>query len=97
MQHRPLRQRDPGRLNLKWDNIKPQVDEISSPAASASSCCRKAPREPRQRHGHPSFNHVGVVHNQTLAQMELWSNAGKYEKKVYTLLSTSTRRSPAST
>jgi adenosylhomocysteinase len=28
--------------NLKWDNIKPQVDEIEFPDGSASSCCRRA-------------------------------------------------------
>jgi len=28
--------------NLKWNNIKPQVDEITFPTATASSCCRKA-------------------------------------------------------
>ena len=44
LQHRPLRQRDPDRglRNLKWHNIKPQVDEIEFPDGSASSCCRKA-------------------------------------------------------
>ena len=31
-----------GLRNFKWNNIKPQVDEIEFPSASASSCCRKA-------------------------------------------------------
>jgi len=35
--------------------------------------------------GHPSFVMSASFTNQTLAQMELWTNAGKYEKKVYTL------------
>jgi adenosylhomocysteinase len=35
--------------------------------------------------GHPSFVMSASFTNQTLAQMELWSNAGKYENKVYTL------------
>jgi S-adenosylhomocysteine hydrolase len=35
--------------------------------------------------------------NQVLAQIELWTNHGKYENKVYVLPSTSTRRSPPST
>jgi adenosylhomocysteinase len=35
--------------------------------------------------GHPSFVMSSSFSNQTLAQIELWANAGKYEKKVYTL------------
>jgi adenosylhomocysteinase len=35
--------------------------------------------------GHPSFVMSSSFSNQTLAQIELWSNQGKYDKKVYTL------------
>jgi adenosylhomocysteinase len=35
--------------------------------------------------GHPSFVMSARFTNQTLAQIELWTNQGKYEKKVYTL------------
>jgi adenosylhomocysteinase len=35
--------------------------------------------------GHPSFVMSNSFTNQTLAQMELWSNAGSYENKVYVL------------
>jgi adenosylhomocysteinase len=35
--------------------------------------------------GHPSFVMSASFTNQTLAQMELFGNPGKYEKKVYTL------------
>jgi adenosylhomocysteinase len=35
--------------------------------------------------GHPSFVMSASFTNQTLAQMELWGNPGRYEKKVYTL------------
>ncbi len=35
--------------------------------------------------GHPSFVMSASFSNQTLAQIELWTNPGKYEKKVYTL------------
>jgi adenosylhomocysteinase len=35
--------------------------------------------------GHPSFVMSASFTNQTLAQIELWTNPGKYEKKVYTL------------
>ena len=35
--------------------------------------------------GHPSFVMSASFTNQTLAQIELWNNVAKYEKKVYTL------------
>ena len=35
--------------------------------------------------GHPSFVMSASFTNQTLAQIELWTNQGKYKKKVYTL------------
>lgn len=35
--------------------------------------------------GHPSFVMSNSFTNQTLAQLELWANAGKYENKVYML------------
>jgi adenosylhomocysteinase len=35
--------------------------------------------------GHPSFVMSSSFTNQTLAQIELWTNQSKYEKKVYTL------------
>ena len=35
--------------------------------------------------GHPSFVMSASFTNQTLAQIELWTNAAKYEKQVYTL------------
>lgn len=35
--------------------------------------------------GHPSFVMSNSFTNQTLAQIELWTNPGKYENKVYTL------------
>src|SRR6185369_16887936 len=41
--------------------------------------------EPRQRHGPSELRHVVIVHQQMLAQIEIFTNPGKYEKKVYTL------------
>jgi adenosylhomocysteinase len=35
--------------------------------------------------GHPSFVMSSSFTNQTLAQIELWTNPGKYERQVYTL------------
>ena len=46
---------------------------------------RRPPGEPRQRHRPSELRDVGLVLNQTLAQIEIWTNPGKYEKKVYTL------------
>jgi adenosylhomocysteinase len=35
--------------------------------------------------GHPSFVMSSSFTNQTLAQIELWTSPGKYQKQVYTL------------
>jgi adenosylhomocysteinase len=35
--------------------------------------------------GHPSFVMSSSFTNQTLAQIELWTNPGKYQNQVYTL------------
>ena len=35
--------------------------------------------------GHPSFVMSNSFTNQTIAQLELWMNADKYENQVYTL------------
>ena len=49
--------------NLKWDNIKPQVDEIDLPRRQADDpVVGRPPREPRQRHGPSELRDVGVVH-----------------------------------
>ena len=88
LQHRPLRQRDPGR-----GPEEPQVGQHQAAGRRDRVPRRQAhhpavgrpPGEPRQRHGPPSFVMSASFTNQTLAQMELWTNAGKYEKKVYTL------------
>ncbi|MGH6988658.1 MAG: adenosylhomocysteinase [Stellaceae bacterium] len=72
--------------NLKWDNIKPQVDEIEFPDGKRIILLA----EGRLVNlgcatGHPSFVMSASFTNQTLAQIELFTNPGKYEKKVYTL------------
>jgi adenosylhomocysteinase len=72
--------------NLKWDNIKPQVDEIEFPDGKKIILLA----EGRLVNlgcatGHPSFVMSASFTNQTLAQIELWGSQGKYEKKVYTL------------
>lgn len=70
----------------EWDNIKPQVDRINLP--SGRSIILLA--EGRLINlgcatGHPSFVMSNSFTNQTLAQIELYQDADKYELGVYTL------------
>ncbi|GAB4129693.1 MAG: adenosylhomocysteinase [Rhodothalassiaceae bacterium] len=72
--------------NLKWHNVKPQVDEIEFPDGKRIILLA----EGRLVNlgcatGHPSFVMSASFTNQVLAQIELWQNAGKYENKVYVL------------
>ncbi len=72
--------------NLKWHNVKPQVDEIEFPDGKRVILLA----EGRLVNlgcgtGHPSFVMSASFTNQTLAQIELWKNNGKYENKVYVL------------
>ncbi|MCS5596719.1 MAG: adenosylhomocysteinase [Alphaproteobacteria bacterium] len=72
--------------NMKWTNIKPQVDEIEFPSGKRIILLA----EGRLVNlgcatGHPSFVMSASFTNQTLAQIELWKNADKYENKVYVL------------
>ncbi len=72
--------------NLKWDNIKPQVDEIEFPDGKRILLLSEGRLvNLGNAMGHPSFVMSASFTNQTLAQIELWTNPGKYEKKVYTL------------
>ncbi|MFN3658881.1 MAG: adenosylhomocysteinase [Pseudolabrys sp.] len=72
--------------NLKWDNIKPQVDEITFPDGHRIILLSEGRLvNLGNAMGHPSFVMSASFTNQTLAQIELWTNPGKYEKKVYTL------------
>ncbi|QRM29423.1 adenosylhomocysteinase [Microvirga sp. VF16] len=75
-----------GLKNLKWTNIKPQVDEITFPDGHRIILLSEGRLvNLGNAMGHPSFVMSASFTNQTLAQIELWNNAGKYEKKVYTL------------
>ncbi len=72
--------------NLKWHNVKPQVDEIEFPDGKRLILLA----EGRLVNlgcatGHPSFVMSASFPNQVLAQIELWTNADKYENKVYVL------------
>lgn len=73
--------------NMKWHNVKPQVDEIEFPDGKRIIMLA----EGRLVNlgcatGHPSFVMSASFTNQTLAQIELWNNADQYEAgKVYVL------------
>ena len=72
--------------NFKWNNIKPQVDEIEFPDGKKIIVLA----EGRLVNlgcatGHPSFVMSASFCNQVLAQMELWKNSAKYKNKVYVL------------
>ncbi|MEA2757189.1 MAG: adenosylhomocysteinase, partial [Aliidongia sp.] len=76
--------------NMKWDNIKPQVDEITFPDGHRIIMLSEGRLvNLGNAMGHPSFVMSASFTNQTLAQIELWSDAaqksGKYQNKVYTL------------
>ncbi|MBW1634856.1 MAG: adenosylhomocysteinase [Deltaproteobacteria bacterium] len=75
-----------GLKDLKWENIKPQVDHvifadgkkiiILAEGRLVNLGCAT---------GHPSFVMSNSFTNQVLAQIELWNNPSKYENKVYFL------------
>jgi adenosylhomocysteinase len=70
----------------KWDNIKPQVDHVIFPSGKRLIVLA----EGRLVNlgcatGHPSFVMSSSFTNQVLAQIELFGNNSKYEKKVYVL------------
>ncbi len=72
--------------NFKWHNIKPQVDEIEFPDGKRIILLSEGRLvNLGNAMGHPSFVMSSSFTNQTLAQIELWTNPGKYENKVYTL------------
>jgi len=74
--------------NLKWDNIKPQVDEITFPDNHRIILLSEGRLvNLGNAMGHPSFVMSASFTNQTLAQIELYANNkdGKYKKEVYVL------------
>jgi adenosylhomocysteinase len=72
--------------NYQWEEVKPQVDEVIFPDGKRLIVLAKG----RLVNlgcgtGHPSFVMSASFTNQVLAQIELWTNHGKYENKVYVL------------
>jgi len=75
-----------GLRNMKWDNVKPQVDEIEFPDQKRTILLSEGRLvNLGNATGHPSFVMSASFTNQVLAQIELWTNTSKYERKVYTL------------
>ena len=72
--------------NFKWHNIKPQVDEVEFPDGKRIILLSEGRLvNLGNAMGHPSFVMSSSFTNQTLAQIELWTNPGKYKNQVYTL------------
>ena len=72
--------------NFKWEEIKPQVDEVEFPDGKKLIVLA----EGRLVNlgcatGHPSFVMSASFTNQVLAQIELWENHQNYENDVYVL------------
>jgi len=72
--------------SLDWDNIKPQVDHVVFPDGRRIILLA----EGRLVNlgcatGHPSYVMSASFTNQVLAQIDLWQNPGKYERRVYVL------------
>lgn len=72
--------------NFKWHNVKPQVDEIEFPDGKRIILLSEGRLvNLGNAMGHPSFVMSASFTNQVLAQIELWTKQGQYERKVYTL------------
>ncbi len=72
--------------NYKWENVKPQVDEVEFPDGKRLIVLA----EGRLVNlgcatGHPSFVMSASFTNQVMAQLELWENSANYKNEVYVL------------
>jgi adenosylhomocysteinase len=72
--------------NYKWDEIKPQVDEVQFPDGKKLIVLSKGRLvNLGNATGHPSFVMSASFTNQVLAQLELWKKSKLYKNKVYVL------------
>jgi adenosylhomocysteinase len=72
--------------NYPWEEVKPQVDEVVFPDGKRLIVLAKGRLVNLGcATGHPSFVMSASFTNQVLAQIELWTNHGNYENKVYLL------------
>jgi len=72
--------------NMKWTEIKPQVDEVEFADGKKIIILSKGRLvNLGNATGHPSFVMSASFTNQTLAQIELWTKAETYKNDVYVL------------
>ena len=72
--------------NYKWTEVKPQVDLVEFPDGKQIIILSKGRLvNLGNATGHPSFVMSASFTNQTLAQIELFTNPGQYENDVYVL------------
>ncbi|TFF20437.1 adenosylhomocysteinase [Jiella endophytica] len=72
--------------NLKWTNIKPQVDMVEFPKGNRMLLLSEGRLlNLGNATGHPSFVMSASFTNQTLAQIELFTKGGQYQNQVYVL------------
>jgi adenosylhomocysteinase len=72
--------------NYKWEEVKPQVDEVVFPDGKRLIVLAKGRLVNLGcATGHPSFVMSASFTNQVLAQIELWNNHANYDKEVYVL------------
>nr|WP_205598169.1 adenosylhomocysteinase [Caulobacter sp. 17J65-9] len=75
-----------GLRNFKWDEIKPQVHHVEFPDGKKIILLSEGRLvNLGNATGHPSFVMSASFTNQTLAQIELWTNIKAYDNQVYTL------------
>jgi adenosylhomocysteinase len=75
-----------GLRNYKWDKIKDQVHHVEFPDGKKIILLSEGRLvNLGNATGHPSFVMSASFTNQTLAQIELWTNKAAYENRVYTL------------
>ena len=72
--------------NFRWDEVKPQVDEVAFPDGKRLIVLARGRLVNLGcATGHPSFVMSTSFSNQVLAQIELWRNHADYERRVHTL------------
>ena len=72
--------------NMKWSEVKPQVDEVEFQDGKRLIVLAKGRLVNLGcATGHPSFVMSASFTNQVLAQIEIWQKSKNYENKVYTL------------
>ena len=75
-----------GLRNYKWDNVKPQVDEVVFPDGKRLIVLSEGRLvNLGNATGHPSFVMSASFTNQVLAQIELWTKPGHYANEVFVL------------